>query len=146
VAPDWGVIWISIVWRVRMAVWGADERVRARPTAVVLAVVIASWLVVCAVLRRGAGGRMSTTTTVREDRPPRRLARPVTVLFAALIGLGALAGAAGMGLGAIAARSDHGSSGYGHLGRFDHRDDLLTAICSGRHDVLPRSVRDVGNS
>jgi hypothetical protein len=44
------------------------------------------------------------------------------MLVAALIGLGGLAGAAGMGLGAVAAGSHHGHAGYV---RIEHDDDLL---------------------
>ena len=63
-----------------------------------------------------------STVAVRqiERRGPRR-SRPIIMLVAALIGLGGLAGAAGMGLGAVAAGSHHGHAGYV---RIEHDDDL----------------------
>ena len=56
VAPNWGGIWTSVVWRTRVALWGTAERGRARPTAaqcrtaVWLVLAAAVWLVTCAVL------------------------------------------------------------------------------------------------
>jgi hypothetical protein len=55
-APDRAAIWTSVVWRLQMLVWGADERAAVRPTAaqcriaVVLAVALAVWIGACAIL------------------------------------------------------------------------------------------------
>ncbi|MBV9921411.1 MAG: DUF1707 domain-containing protein [Pseudonocardia sp.] len=55
-APGWALIWTSVVWRLRMVLWGADERGRSRPSAaqcrVVALIMIAAvgWLGVCAAL------------------------------------------------------------------------------------------------
>ena len=56
----------------------------------------------------------------REARRWRRSVRPAAVVAALMIGLGGLAGAAGMGLGAIAVRADHPYVHGGH--EFDQTD------------------------
>src|SRR6478752_9832963 len=53
-APDRAATWTSVVWRLQMLVWGADERAAVRQTAakcrmaVVLAVAFAVWIGACA--------------------------------------------------------------------------------------------------
>jgi len=55
-SPDRAAIWTSVVWRLQVLVWGADERAAVRPTAaqcriaVVLTVAVAVWIGACAIL------------------------------------------------------------------------------------------------
>ena len=56
----------------------------------------------------------------REARRWRRSLRPVAVMAALMIGLGGLAGAAGIGVGAIAAGADHPYAHDSH--EFDQTD------------------------